>query len=93
MATPTSAKNLKLINSAYKDMEKIMVQLYSRWLDEKRFENIEDYGDVIEKNLPKGIQMVRVLKRPFGFVFSVGTEAQYRMFIDSSNQYGWDRIK
>ena len=93
MATPTSAKNLKLIESAYKSMEKIMVQLYSRWLDEKKFEDIEDYGDVLEKNLPEGIQIVRVLKRPFGFVFNVGTEAQYRMFIDSSSQYCWDRIK
>lgn len=92
MSIPTSQANLKIINSAYQNLEKLMVNLYRRWLDEKDFEDIEDYGDIIQSNLPSDIVMVRVTKKPFGFVFHVNTEARYRMFINSRSEYGWERI-
>lgn len=92
MAKPTSQEHLKLINETYNSLTNLMTNLYSRWLDEQKFEDIEDYGDVIEKNLPKGIIIERVTKRPFGFVFNVGTDAHYRMIINSKREYLWERI-
>lgn len=42
--------------------------LYSRWQDEKEYEDINDYGKAFAKNT--GYTIIRMLKRPMTFVFS-----------------------
>ena len=43
--------------------------LYWRWLDEKDYEDIEEYGAVISSTLGFPVKMT---KRPFGFKFDGG---------------------
>lgn len=43
----------------------LLCNLWERWQDEKEYEDIEDYGKVIAKEL--GFKSVEMSKRPFGF--------------------------
>jgi len=46
--------------------------LYGRWLDEKDYEDINDYLPVVVKTADEfGVSIVKMTKRPFGFHFSV----------------------
>lgn len=92
MPTPTTPANLAKINKAYMDLSPLMTNLYSRWLDEGGFEDIEEYGKVIKKNLPKGFKLTQMTKRPFGFHFTIGTDAIYAITM-KSKQYAWTRVK
>ena len=44
----------------------LIVNLYWRWLDEREYEDINEYGKVIASKLGFPVQMT---KRPFGFKF------------------------
>lgn len=48
----------------------VLARLYERWQDESQYENIADYGAVIAKQLPAGVTLVGMHKRPFGFTFT-----------------------
>lgn len=95
MATvKTSPANLARIEKAFSTLELLMSNLYGRWLDEREYENINDYLVPVNKALATtGTELVatKMNKRPFGFNFSIG-EAEYQFFVNSS-QYGWKRIK
>ena len=46
--------------------------LYERWLDEKDYEDINDYLPVVAKIADEfGVSIVKMTKRPFGFHFTV----------------------
>lgn len=48
------------------------VWLYERWLDEKDYEDINDYLPVVAKVADEfGVSIVKMTKRPFGFHFRV----------------------
>jgi hypothetical protein len=47
---------------------------------------------VIEKSMPKGFTILKMVKRPFGFRFSIGTEAEYSVPILKRNPNGWNRV-
>ena len=47
--------------------------LRARWQDEKQYEDIVDYKKHLEKNYPF-LNIVKMQKRPFGFIFKVGSE-------------------
>ena len=72
--------------------DNIHQNLYSRWLDEREYENINDYAKVIREVLPKEMIMTKMNKRPFGFNFTVGTDAEYQFFCKSGT-VGWKRFK
>lgn len=45
--------------------------LYGRWLDEREYEDIADYGKAFEKSLKKnGGTLVKMHARPFGATFT-----------------------
>lgn len=44
----------------------LIANLYWRWLDEHQYEDIAEYGKVIEDKLGFPVKMT---KRPFGFTF------------------------
>jgi hypothetical protein len=47
---------------------------YSRWLDEQKYEDINDYAVLFRGQIEKaGGKFVRMTKRPFGFIFRVGS--------------------
>ena len=81
----------------YQTVEKTMINLYSRYLDEHRFEDIKDYGDVIKKNLPEEATFLKMNKRPFGFNYTLpatdkNAVTEYKILIKSGS-YEWKRIK
>jgi hypothetical protein len=47
-----------------------IVNLYSRWLDEQEYEDINEYGEAFEKNLGFAKNSLTMTKRPFGFKFN-----------------------
>ncbi len=88
----TSQQNLETINTMVDNIEKLMVNLYCRYQGEKDYEDINDYMEVIKKNVPSNIIVSKMNKRPFGFNFSFGGDAQYQYFV-SMKSIGWKRTK
>ena len=91
MYPPTTPADIKRINAMHLKLEPLMLSLYARWADEKDFENINDYAEPIKKALPRGFKFLKMSKRPFGFKFSIGTEAVYAVFV-TSKTYSWVRV-
>jgi hypothetical protein len=88
---PTTEENKQRINDLVTNLEEVFSNLYSRWLDEHQYENIEEYQKVLTHHLPEGFRIDKMSKRPFGFYFNIGTEASY-LFYSKSNCIGWKRI-
>jgi hypothetical protein len=88
----TSPENLIRINKMCSALQETFENLYYRWQDEKEYEDIKDYGEVIKKALPEGFPFLQMNKRPFSFDFQIGTPAVYQMFIKGRN-LGWPRLK
>ena len=89
----TSKENSLNINNFYTTIENMMVNLYSRWQDEKEYEDINDYKNVIAKEAEKfNIKVCKMNKKPFGFNFTIDTDAVYTIKINST-QYSWARIQ
>lgn len=88
---PTTPENLKRINSMLDALQDRVSYLTCRWMDEHEYEDIAEYGKVIAGDLPEGFTLLKMTKRPFGFHFSIGTEAVYAV-ISTSRKYGWKRI-
>jgi hypothetical protein len=87
---PTNAADLKRINAMFSTIQGLLQNLWARWQDEGKYENIDDYGKVIAKNLPKGFKLSRMTKRPFGFEFSINGGLYA---IKATGQYlSWKRV-
>ena len=68
-----------LVNKFYHDNVELMTNLYSRWQEEKEFEDIADYGNVFKPLVEAiGGTFIKMTKRPFGFTFTVDV-ATYQM--------------
>ena len=69
----TRIKIIKITES----MEEILAYLYSRWVDEKEYEDFNDYTAKMKTNFDAAIVVndannavfVKAQKRPFGFCF------------------------
>jgi hypothetical protein len=49
-----------------------VANLYFRWLDEKEYEDIKDYGEILKPLVEKEeVKFVGMSKRPFGFKYSI----------------------
>ena len=88
---PTTPENLARINAMFKGIEDLACNLAARWQDEKEFEDINDYAKVLQAKLPEGFKLVKMTKAPFGFQFSIGTEALYVIKI-CARSVEWKRI-
>lgn len=89
--TKTSDADLKRINDMFASITPVMENLYSRWLDEHEYEDINDYAEVIKKELPADMTMLSIHKKPFGFKFEIGNSAVYQISI-KSDELSWKRI-
>lgn len=58
------------LSSMIDSQSKLIIRLYERWLDEREYEDIDQYGDVLKKQLPAGFTLTKMTKRPFGFKFA-----------------------
>jgi len=55
-----------------KKVQDCAVYLYGRWLDEREYEDIKEYGQVVAPHMMKlGVKFKKMNKRPFGFTFEV----------------------
>lgn len=88
--TATKLSNMALINKTFEKIEKLMGNLLDRWQDEKEYEDIDDYGKVIAKELPKEMEFLNMHKRPFGFTFELDYKI-YKIEI-KGNLYQWERL-
>jgi len=41
--------------------------LQSRWLDEREYEDFDEYVEVMKKHVPEGYEFVKANKSPFGY--------------------------
>lgn len=89
--TPTTPENTARINAMHAALQRTVENLASRWADESQYEDIADYKAAIEKALPAGFAVTKMTKRPFGFWFKIGTEAEYAVYC-SACEYGWKRV-
>ena len=91
---PTSPDNLKKINTMFKAMENLLTNLYMRWQDEKEYEDIKEYGDVVKSKLHPDFIFVQMNKSPFSFKFRIRgfEQALYRVKL-SGRSYEWERLE
>jgi hypothetical protein len=67
--SPIQDEVWKWVQDEMRKPESFLEYLYTRWQDEGEYEDIEEYGEAIKSRiLPKGFELVRMFKRPFGFV-------------------------
>jgi hypothetical protein len=92
MSQSTSPTDLARINGMFEAVKGLLGQLYDRWQDEHEYEFISDYGKAIAAKLPDGFKLKRMTKRPFGFEFSIGTDACYSMTA-TARAIVWKRLK
>lgn len=78
-----------------KDVEITMEYLYSRWQDEKKYEDIKDYKIPVDEIAKKhGVTVIKMTKKPFGFTFTVSDTVEPRTYEYgmSSTKLYWKRI-
>jgi hypothetical protein len=67
----------------YQDIKPLFENLYCRWLDEREYEDIQDYRKVLQDAIDGSTvpaKITKMLKRPFGFRFVIdGTPCQISM--------------
>jgi hypothetical protein len=92
VVTPTPPEIRARIERMFEDLACYLEMLYERWQDEKDYEDIEEYADVIRKRLPAGISLSQMHRRPFGFSFvCTGFSATYNMNVTAKG-VAWKRI-
>lgn len=67
--------------NVFKLSEDLLINLYCRWMDERQYEDINDYAIPVRKflaNIPE-VVTVKMTKKPFGFRFDVSGK-KYHMF-------------
>ena len=75
----------------FQSLQSTMQYLAGRWEDEKRYEDIRQYADVINNALkPFDITVSAMVKRPFGFTYQIA-DVTYRVTC-SMREYAYRRL-
>lgn len=90
-AIPTTPANLAKIEKFVNKILPKVANLAARWADESGYEDITDYQRVLAKSMPKGWAITGMTKRPFGFKFNIGTNAEYLIYSNTRVE-GWKRV-
>lgn len=82
----------KVAGDVFDQTEPILASLLSRWLDEHKYEDINDYAapikPIVERN---GGTFLKMNKRPFGFIYQTnGVNIQVRI---TTREYSWKVVK
>lgn len=64
----------KTVQSLMDSVEETMENLFTRWQDEKEYEDFEDYKQVMRQIVSRtsGVNFIDASSEPFGFDFSIG---------------------
>jgi hypothetical protein len=66
--------------------------LYSRWQDEKEYENINDYAKPMNRHFERhGLTLEKMTKRPFGCIVVINGK-RYQVYVNNSSM-GWKTAK
>lgn len=75
----------ELTQQILNDLYQTAVNAYSRWLDEKEYEDIADYQPIFDSIIEgHGGTITRMLKSPFGFKFVLGDKT-FRLSVNSNS--------
>lgn len=82
MQENTNKPTDQLAKSVIQLTEKLLINLYMRWLDEKGYEDFSDYENVMRSKVikVKDVSFLRGTQRPFGFQFQT-SEGTYHFTI------------
>lgn len=85
MKTPTKTSILDLLTAAQKeeltkcrailssdDFKTHLMYLCSRWQDEKKYEDINDYLHSVQTFVGESVKILRISKAPFGLFYKIG---------------------
>lgn len=61
-----------------------LANLYERWVDEHEYEDIEEYGQALQRILPDDVKLTRMTQRPFGFHFTRDGKTFHRVYVKAS---------
>lgn len=86
----TNVNDLEVVKKTFKDMMRLMTSLYGRWLDEREYEDIDEYKKVIQQNMPKGFAVTKMTKRPWGCQFTYKDNTY--SFQVTSTEYRWKKL-
>ena len=72
MSPPTTpARPMDVVRPFFDAVRDLARQVADRWRDESEYEDIEEYRKVLQEACtPFNVQVTRMLRRPFGFVFT-----------------------
>lgn len=69
--TIPTARPQDVVRSFFDAIKDLTCRLADRWADEEEYEDIEEYRRVLQGACtPFNVQVTRMLRRPFGFVFT-----------------------
>jgi hypothetical protein len=77
----------------HNDIMGTLNNLYSRWLDEKEYEDIKDYQvpALVDAAKKHGVFISKMTKKPFGLIFTVNG-APFQAYV-TTTRFGWKRLK
>lgn len=80
------------VKQLYSRLRTTLFNLYDRWQDEKDYEDIKDYGEVIKpKVVEVGAEFIKMTPLPFGFTFRLdGAVFQIKV---TATRYSCKRIR
>jgi hypothetical protein len=69
----TSQEAHEAAKKIWQETGELVARLCSRWLDERGYENLNDYQTVLAPEIAKrGGELISMISRPFGYRFKVG---------------------
>lgn len=68
---PTTPEEKEFVARTMNSIMERLCYLYSRWLDEREYEDFAEYAKVMSTMLPAEMTFGKASKRPFGFTFSM----------------------
>lgn len=87
LPTEKSVKAEQYFEAAYQTLN----YLAQRWQDEREYENIQEYKDLLQKMANRfGVTVTRMTKRPFGCEFEV--DSRTYQFVSTSKGISYKRI-
>lgn len=90
------AQSLKeIVTQLFNDTKPVAVNLYSRWLDERQYEDINDYAAPLRPIVEAtGGKIAKMTKRPFGFIvaFPLPTGVVKVHFTVNQRFYAWKKV-
>ena len=88
---PWTDNDKQLAEEIFDALQKTVENLYMRWMDEHEYEDIKDYGKVIDKELRMhGAQLITMKGKPFSFIYTANTE-RYLVKI-AGGKYSYERM-